>query len=192
MRWSVTTAPTGTVLTWDQLKAHLNRPPISQQTYIMSDLLPSAVDYAETMMECALLPQTITAIYDQKDIGWYSSQFNYFDLWEGKQGWELPRGPVIGITSVTDANGNPVSYARHTVGNAEFVVPTQGISFTQTPITVVYQAGFTIIPQAIVNAIRVHVATMFMVREDVTNLPANAIHKIEDFYRYRGRGSVVA
>jgi hypothetical protein len=193
MQWSITTAATGTVLTWEQIKHHVRPGSVSEQPYIMGDLLPSATSYAETMLQCVLLPQTITAVYDINDIGWRSEEFGLpFGMF--RHGWELPRGPMIGQpTSVTDANGNAVMYRIHTAGNADFIVPLQAIAYTQCPVTVVYQAGYPSgIPADILNAIRVHVATLYMVREDTTNLAANPVHKIDDFYRFRGRGSFVA
>ncbi|HWE95751.1 MAG TPA: hypothetical protein VG269_17435 [Tepidisphaeraceae bacterium] len=159
----------------------------------MNDLLPAAYDRAETFMECALSPQTITAIFDIQDVGgWRAAEWNYLDQWTGRLRWQLPRGPILSITSVTDANSNAVSYERHTAGNADFVIPLQPIIASQCPITVVYQAGFGTIPPSIIQAIRVDVATSYMVRENTSNLAANPIHKIEEFYRFKGRGTVVA
>jgi hypothetical protein len=190
MQWSVTTPATGTVLTWTQLKAHLKPASTSEQPLIM-DYLASATAYAETMLQCCLLPQTITAIYDHRDIGY---QLNYWQLPEHYgRGLELPRGPLIGTpTSVLDATSTAVPYAIHEDGNAIRVVPSEAIGAAQLPVTIVYQAGYPVIPADILNAIRVHVATLYMVRESVTNLAANPVHKIDDFYRFRGRGSLVA
>jgi hypothetical protein len=160
----------------------------------MSDLLPAAYDRAETFLECALSPQTITATFDIQDVGGYrAEEWNNLDQWSGRLRWELPRGPIIGsITSVIDANGHAVSFQRHTAGNADFIIPLQPILASQCPITVVYQAGFTTIPPSILQAIRVDVATSYMVRENTSNLAANPIHKIEEFYRFKGRGTILA
>jgi hypothetical protein len=95
--------------------------------------------------------------------------------------------------SVLDANGDAIQYRVHTAGTADFIIPLQAISYGQCPVTVVYRAGYAAgIPADIVNAIRVHVATLYMVREEITNLPANPVHKIDDFYRFRGRGTILS
>lgn len=193
MLWNVTTSPSSAVLTWTQLKNHVRPGGLKDQEYIMTDLLPSAYDYAETMLECALSPQTITVTYDIEDIGGFRAQeWNYLDQWTGCPRWQVPRGPILSITSITDVNGHAVAYQRHTAGNADYIIPMQPIYFNQCPVTMIYQAGYESIPQSILNAIRVHVATLYMVREDTTNLAANPIHKIEEFYRFKGRGTVVA
>jgi hypothetical protein len=187
MQWSVTTPPSATALTWQQLKAHIHPASTSEQPYIM-DLLAGATAYAETMLQCCLLPQTLTAIFDAQDVGYPCNCNRDF-----RQRLQLPRGPIIGtVTSVTDTNGNTVAFKRHTAGNADYIEPTTAINGSIAPITVVYQAGFASIPSDILSAIRVHVATLYMVRETITNLAANPVHKIDDFYRFRGRGSLVA
>jgi hypothetical protein len=192
MQWSITTSPTGTACTWEQLKAHVRPGNCSEQPYLL-DLLASATTYAETKLEACLLPQTITAIFDIEDIGWAGEyQFAYLTMLEGRNRWQLPRGPILSITSVTDTNGNPVRYLRHTEGNADFIIPQIPIARTMAPVTVVYQAGYEIIPADILNAIKVHVATIYFNREDTSNLATNPVHRIDDFYSFRGRGSCVA
>lgn len=188
MQWDVTTPPTGSVLTWDQLRHHLHAP--TSQKSLVEDYLASATAYAETMLDAVILPQTITAIYDHRDIGHFLLPFHYdyLDIRESRQGMELPRGPILSITSVKDINGADVAYERHTAGNAEWVFPTSAITSSQAPIAVVYQAGFQSVPADIVNAIRVHTATMYMVREGGTNLAYNDVHKLDTFYQRRGRG----
>jgi hypothetical protein len=159
----------------------------------MGDLLPAAYDRAETFMECALAVQTITAIYDIQDVGGFrAAEWNDLDKWFGKSRWELPRGPILSITSILDANGNPVTYERHTAGNAEFIIPLQPLISSQCPVTVVYTAGFETIPASILDCIRVDIATHYMVRENTSNLAANPIHKIEEFYKFKGRGTILA
>jgi hypothetical protein len=205
MEWQVTTPPVGTVLTWQQLKSHIHPASSSEQSYIM-DLLASATSYAETMLQSCLLPQTITATYDAQDIPHrWEFREDYINGWH-HQRLELPRGPIIQIDDVIDDNGNDIPYVRHTAGNAEYIVPLIELNNSQLPITVVYQAGHgnpggsqdsgsgsaVTIPADILSAIRVHVATMYMVRESVTNLAANPVHKLDDFYRFKGRQSLIA
>jgi hypothetical protein len=156
------------------------------------DLLAGCTSYAETILQCCLLPQTITATYDVRDVGCHPWEpLNVYELGAGK-GFALPRGPVISITSIIDANSVAVPYWRHTTGNLDLIVPDYPIVPAQCPLTVVYQAGYATIPADILNAIRVHTATMYMLREDVSALPANAVHKIDDYYRAVGRASLVA
>lgn len=195
MRWSVTTPPTGTVLTWDQLKYHIVPGSVQQQPLIM-DYLAEATAYAEQKMECCLLSQTITAVYDPIDLRAYGPYFPsiYGGLGYGshRRGMLLPRGPVQSVSSVTDANNNPVTYIWHTVGNADLIEPMQAITPTQAPITIIFLAGFSTVPADIKGMIRVHTATKYKYREDVDNLPVNMVHRMDDFYRYRGRGWFIA
>jgi hypothetical protein len=156
------------------------------------DLLAGCTTYAESLLQCCLLPQTITAVYDIRDLGIHPWEpLNIYELGAGK-GFALPRGPVISVESVVDANDVALPYRRHTTGNLDLIVPDFPLAAAQCPITVVYQAGYEVIPPALLNCIRVHVATIYMVREDITSLPANAVHKIDDYYRAIGRGSYVA
>ncbi len=192
MLWNVTTPPANLPLTWQQIKSHI-KPNDEEQSYVL-DLLASATSHAEEKMECSLIPRTITATFDRNDVGEFDSldQWTTYPYWcHTHRGFWIPRGPIISITSVVDANNAAVPYKTQQDGNRFTVIPTVPIH-GRLPITIVYQAGYSAVPADILNAIRVHTATMYRYREDITATQANAVHKLDDFYQFRGRGTVVA
>jgi hypothetical protein len=188
MYWNITTPATGTVLTWAQVQAQIQPGTTADETLIM-DHLAEATSEAETKLGMCLLPQTITATFVASDF----EAFQNYSVFPGQgRKISLPRGPLISVTSFTDANGTAVPYTNETHGNAIQLLPTSGINLQLAPFTVIYQAGFTTIPVDIQGAIRVLTATKFMYREGVSTMPANDIAKLDNFFKFRGAAPLVA
>lgn len=175
MKWQVTTVPTDELFTWPRLKAALRLNTDGERSYVMDDLLPHAVGHAEKMMQASLAERTITATF-----------------YEGEK-LHLPRGPVIEIESIIDDDGNEVEADEYRVGHSDRLTITSA-SVTY-PIVVIYRAGhedLSLIDADIYGCIRVHIATLYKYREDTTSEAVNAIHKIDEYYRFNSRGSPVA
>lgn len=171
MKWTQT-KPDDYPTTYAEAKAHLRLDDDSEQDYV-TDLIAAATAYAENIMGRSLMQRTITATY-----------FAYatpLDL------TYLPRGPVISITSVTDANGRDIENSvLEAAGNYSRLRVNNGYSFPVN-LTVVYEAGYDSaddIPDDIKHAIKMHVNHLYLYREPVT---AGRIEKVpsslDDFYR---------
>jgi hypothetical protein len=110
MQWSITVPPSTAVCTWQQLKDTIRPVSPSEQSFIMDTLLPEATEQAGEWMQAIVLPSTITAIYQPHDLNhhqfWWEWEYN---LYHRGRPLELPRGPVISITSVIDTNGNAIA-----------------------------------------------------------------------------------
>lgn len=198
MKWTVTTAPTGRIVDFALVKAHLNDVPLdSQQTYV-ERLIDAATSYAMEKMACSLLTQTITAIYYADDAALTPLPVDASDprvitsaLYRSPVLY-LPRGPVTTISSVKDANNNNVAYSLERVGNADRVRLTSSSSVNY-PVTVVYAAGYAnagAVPADIVVAILAHVGTLFAIRESVLDRTLSVVpHSLDAFYKLRSRGT---
>lgn len=177
MKYNITTPPASTPVTYAQCKTHLRLDTDSEQTYI-EDLIAAATSHAENALASSLMTQTITATY-------YVGE----DM-------HLPRGPVIAITSVTDADGQVIGaddYDLTRIGNSDRILINVS---HEHPVTVVYTAGYasaSAIPAEIRHAIQAHVATLYGHRESVAEKTITAVpHSLTDFYRLRSRSSGIA
>jgi uncharacterized phiE125 gp8 family phage protein len=158
-------------VTWAQAKAHLRLDTDDQQAYVES-LIDAAVDYAQTRLHSTLLATTLTqAFYENESL------------------LILPRGPVISVTSVTDANGAALEYTQSRVGSSDRLTLTS--STGAAPVTVVYQAGYPTaadIPKSIIHAILCHVGTLFENRESASDKNKMPVpHSLDAFYRLKSR-----
>ena len=182
MNWTVTTQPTGAILTAAQLAYHLRldtdlAASADEQAYV-ADLLAAATVAAEQALECSLLSRTITATYAAGESA------------------DLPRGPLATIVSVT-ADGVPLAltaYGVRTVGYTATVVP---VAPWAASLVVVYSAGYgsaADVPADLRQGIRVHVGTMYENRESVLSgsIITPVPHSLEMFYRNRSRAKVAA
>lgn len=139
-------------------------------------LINACYQYAEDEMSCALLTQTITDTF-------YSGELPV-----------LSNGPVISVTSVTDARGAITNYTVEQYGySTKLVIPG---GFT-TPMNVVYQAGYasdvTTLPSKFVLAILTHVATMYLNRTSISDKQLTEVpQSLRDFYRNNSRNIPVA
>src|SRR5689334_18881738 len=88
--WSVLVAPTGRPVTWDEAKAHLRLDTDDQQAYVES-LIDAATDYAEERLSASLMSRTLLATFYNNDR------------------LELPRGPVIAVQGIIDADTHAVT-----------------------------------------------------------------------------------
>jgi uncharacterized phiE125 gp8 family phage protein len=175
MKYSNARPSTPALITWDQIAAQLRLDQTDDEDYV-NDLIDACTDYAETALESSLLNRTITATFYRQDTLW------------------LPRGPIVSITSVTDANGNHPPYDLEGYGTADLLVCPQG---HVSPLTVVYVAGFgtdsTNVPAQIRQAIRVHVSTLYENRESVADKNMMPVpHSLESFYRLNARRRGIA
>lgn len=171
MKWTQT-KPADLPITYAQAKAHLRLDDDSEQEYV-TDLIKAATAHAENVTGRLLMQRTITATFYA-----FATPPDYF---------YLPRGPVISVTSVTDANGNVITNTVvEAAGNAARLRVNNAYSYPIN-VTVVYEAGYASaddIPDDILHAIKMHVAHLYMYREPVT---AGKIEKVpsslDDFYR---------
>jgi uncharacterized phiE125 gp8 family phage protein len=135
------------------------------------ELTAAAAEYAEEALGASLITRTITA-----------------EFYEGEKLF-LPRGPVMTVTSVTDAGGRAVGWRLERYGRSDLLVTTAAYT---TPLTVVYTAGYgsgiTNVPADIRHAIRTHVATLYENRESVSDKAKMPVpHSLADFYRMKSR-----
>jgi hypothetical protein len=144
--------------------------PDAPDAELLNEHYRQAFRYAEQMLKMSLTPCTLAVRFD-----------------EGEP-LHLPRGPVTEVMHVRDDAGNDIAYEQHRVGNSDRI-RTQ----SRCPVTVTYKAGFAEgeLPADIAGAIRVHAATLWAWREDKTAAAANTVHRLDDFYRWRGAGSLV-
>src|SRR5665213_3714698 len=194
MKWSQTT-PSSSIWTTDQFAYALNidsdiAAGAAEQSLLTSEQA-AAVEYAETVMGCSLLTRTITAVYYGPTVPFaYGFQFgSTYSAYRNRL--PLPRGPVISITSVTDANGTISSsnYQLQGEGTADLLYMKVGWT---DPLTVVYQAGYgssaANVPPDIAQAILTHVATIHERRESATDRTITAVpHSLEAFYISKAR-----
>jgi uncharacterized phiE125 gp8 family phage protein len=160
MQWTVTTPPTSEPLDYATVKTQCRLDGDDEQTWIESYVIPAARATCEKATGLALMTQTITAIYYPQDSDRYTGE-----MWTyPHQVLELPRGPVVSITSITDADGNAVPTSNYRL---EMFGLTSRIRFTvaaKAPITIVYAAGFasaTRIPADLRGAMLAHCAFMY-------------------------------
>lgn len=171
-KWTVTVAPVGRPVTWADAKAHAIIEVDADQAYVEM-LIDAATDYAEHAMNTSLLPRTILAtFYDGDEL-------------------RLPRGPLIEVLSVADADAEPVTdYTIRHVGRATMLATTAA-----RPLNVTYRAGYAnaaAIPAAMRIAILTHVATLYRTRESVADKQLTAVpHSLEAIYRRFKRGAGV-
>jgi uncharacterized phiE125 gp8 family phage protein len=158
-----------------------------EQDYL-TDLQNAAVEYAEQAMGTSLLTRTITTTY----YGYHRSVYSALVYPTGCHKLYLPRGPIISISSVTDANGAISNYQVSGAGTTDLIeIKQQWVG----PLVIVYQAGYgddaSTIPADIRQAIRTHVATLYENRESISDKPMTEVpQSLKDFYqlkaRYRG------
>lgn len=203
MKYAVTTPPTGKVVEWSALDAHLVLDGDTSKQPLVFSYLDAATDHAQEELAASLLPQTLTATYWRDDLqparlypavyqqaSDYQSVLDWGSYQQG-QVLSLPRGPVRSISSITDGNGNNVTNFRlERYGNEDVVRVFTGLTF---PVTIIYAAGYAnadAIPAGIKQAILAHVGTLFLHRESVTDKPLKAVpHSLESFYAKRSRNT---
>lgn len=183
MLWTGTRPTSPPLATFAQLQSQLRIRSGEEEQYIL-DLLDACTEYAEQTLDSSLLTRTITATYwHQGAVDFWGSPERYADR------VFLPRGPVISVTSVIDANGQNIGYQSQRFGLADFV---QFMGPYASPVVVTYQAGYgataDTVPADIRMAIRTHVAHLFERREAadeqaVVNVPLSLV----SFYGQRRR-----
>lgn len=132
-------------------------------------MIAAATDYAQDRLGMALMEQTILAtFYDGERI-------------------ILPRGPLIGIDSITDRTDAVVTdYELRNYGRTTEVILSGHAGY---PVSIAYRAGHASaaqIPAAIRLAIMAHAGTLYENREstsDKTVLPVP--HSLDAFYRLK-------
>jgi uncharacterized phiE125 gp8 family phage protein len=171
VKWEVTTAPAERPVTWNQVKAHLRLDATDEREYVL-ELIDAATQHAMDAMSCSLVSQRITATF------YCGEPVN------------LPRGPLLSIVSVVDDDGRAITdYDVRRRGLTDYLVFNEGYA---APLTVVYTAGYATaaaVPADVKHAIRTHVATLYGMREHVTQggAPAHVPNSLADFYRLKSR-----
>lgn len=165
----------------DDIKTHLRIDSTTEDDYL-NGLIAAATAHAEQSMQCSLLQREITATY------FSGETFN------------LPRGPVVSIESVT-IGSNPVDPSTYTVesyGTLDLLRFNNGnIQPYPAPatMTVTYTAGYgddpTDIPADILHVIKCHVGLLYENREVATDRTITPVPLISDFYRMHSREPVV-
>ena len=174
MHWTQA-QPGAATITWPAMKAHLRLDVDDEREYV-TQLVAQATAHAEALLQQALMPRMVTATFD------------------AGESIELPRGPVLEVQNVTDSEGVEVSYAVRRRGHTVTVDLDDGLPVSY-PVEVVYSAGYSgsaAVPPDIIGAIRIHAATLYSWREDASPVAASKVHHLDDWYRYRSRGTPVA
>lgn len=165
--WTLATAPAAEPFTTDEAKAHL-RVDGSDEDTLIDALVVAAREYLELVTSRALVNQTWKA---------------YFSAWPCR-GFELPGSPLSSVTLVkytdTDAAQSTVDgsvYDVDTDATVGSVKLTEGQAWPSTslqvnkPIVVEYVSGYgatsATIPQALKQAMLLHIGHMFENREQV-------------------------
>lgn len=164
-----------------------------EQTYIL-DLQAAAVEFAEEAMGSSLLNRPITATYYDRSLPFFFGFSNGRDFYDDDLSkLRLPRGPIVSITSVTDANGtiDPAGYALEAVGTRDQLRMKVG---WKPPLTVVYVAGYgstaAAVPADIRHAIRAHFSSLYEQRESVSERTVLPVpQSLADFYRQKSRNT---
>lgn len=173
MKWTVTTPPT--VALWDVPTVKLAlRIDTTEEDTLIAGKVAAATAYAELAMGTSLLPQTITATFYNPPEPLY-----------------LPQGPVTGIVSVVDANGNTVDPSRYKLrakGHADYLYMTGSWA---AGLSVVYTTGYAsaaAVPADIREAVLAHTGTLYANRESAIDSALVPVpHSLQDFYRLRSR-----
>ena len=170
------------------MQAQLRLDDASEQTYI-EDLVDAATAYAEKAMDASLLTRTMTVtVWQRSPISLWTDYRLHAQIF-------LPRGPVQSITSVVDANAvNITNYTFERIGFTDQIIINQAYV---SPVVVTYVAGYGTTAAAIDAdirlAIRTHVASLWRVREHVTDrelLPCP--DSLQAFYALNRRTAPVA
>jgi uncharacterized phiE125 gp8 family phage protein len=173
-KWTVTTPPAVRVVDFTSMRPHLRMDPASDERDYVLELVDAAIAHAQQSMEASLITQGITAVF--------------YD--DGLSEVELPRGPVISVASVTDADdyeleAGETGYELERVGNSDRL---RIHAAYRAPLTVLYSAGYggaaTDVPADVRQAIRQHAAHLYLYREAGNDPPK----QLQDFYQLRRRG----
>jgi hypothetical protein len=139
---------------------------IDDDDALIQELISEAVDWLEEYCGLSIVPQTITA---------------YLIV---KNRIELPYGPVNTITSVNDAAYDPLTSTCNLFNPSTGFVNISGYG----TYTVEYEAGYTVVPPALIGAIKAYVAYAYEHRGDdfdetSTEFVSTAAHKAFPFTR---------
>jgi uncharacterized phiE125 gp8 family phage protein len=188
MKWTATRPTTPPLVTFPQMQAQLRIDGVDEQDYI-TDLIDAATEHAENALATSLIRRNITATFYDENASIHNTNFN-----QNGTRLYLPHGPVASVTTVTDTNGNALTYRFGASGHAEYITITS-VSYTY-PITVVYVAGYgttaATVPADIRMAIRTHVASLWSNRESISEKAMVPVpHSLEQFYQLRRRTTPV-
>ena len=181
--WMVVEPPENRVVSADQLRVQCRLGPESRGVWgtddaSLNEIIDAATEYAEARLDTSLSPRTLRAVFNAG---------NPIDI---------PRGPLIQVLEVCGKGQTPTTdYDIVNFGWTNRIVPRGNIQF---PVFVNYRAGHVginmttpAVPKDIVQAIRMHAATMFENRASVTDTAKTPLpHSLEMFYatRCRNRG----
>lgn len=169
--------PTAPLITWSTLKARTHAYD-DQQSEVM-DIAAGRISHAEEAMQCTLSARHITATF-------------WADDFPTCGGLTLPRGPVIEIVSISDANEHTPTYELRRIGRSDRLHVTSTVTY---PLTVVYRAGYESaadVPAAILDAVKTDICTRFMFREALATTSVNQVFDLDAFYRRNSRGTPIA
>lgn len=168
--FTTTSASGGTdrLISWEEI-ADQARIDNADEQELVERMIDAATDYAEEAMGCTLVARNRTMTF------------------RDGEPMRLRWGPTLSIVSVVDGNDAAFTdYELRRTGKLELVHPNSSITY---PVTVTYQAGYESaadVPSAILQAIRMHAATLYKVRESVMDKQMISVpQSVEDFYRLK-------
>ena len=176
--WSIVEPPASRVVSPSLLRSHSRIDADATASGVSDDylgmLIDAATTAAEDSMQTSLVPRTMQAtFYDGQPI-------------------DLPRGPVISITRITDANDAEVTeYQLVNIGN---ITRIKLKCDTAYPVTAIYRAGYpSAVPADTSLAILTHAASMYENRESISDRTKVPVpHALEMFYCAKRRDTGVA
>jgi uncharacterized phiE125 gp8 family phage protein len=185
-QWKITTPPAIQPVTNTEVydQAHIDDT-ASNSTWV-TRAIQGATATAETMTQLSLITRTITAVYYPERADMTPSAIPF----PAYTSLPLFRGPLQGVTSVTDGGNNTVtSYTLRKVGNVDFV---QLLATIVGPITIVYTAGYgdtaAAVPDDIRDNIIAHVAHKWVHRELDADAEPVGLDRVYSKYRTGGAG----
>lgn len=154
--------PTGWPVTLEQVKLYLKMDGITDDDMVIEQMVDEGIDWIENFCSISILPQTVTA---------------YLEI---KNRIELPFGPVVSVDSINDSATIDLSCLFPSTG----FVNLSGYG----RYTVVYTAGYDVMPPALIGALLGYVSYAYEHRGDAfdettTEFAAICTHKAFPFIR---------
>jgi uncharacterized phiE125 gp8 family phage protein len=138
---NTTTAAADHPVTWADLKYWLRLDDESEKTYLLA-LAGDALDYAEEYTESTLLARSVVTEHTER-----------------AGSYDLPRGPVNSITAVVDGDGEQVhDYRVIKTGTWQRLLINADYAM---PLTITYNAGFSVLPRLVKRAILLHCEMLY-------------------------------
>jgi uncharacterized phiE125 gp8 family phage protein len=139
-----------TVLTWADIKAHCRLDDDYEKDYLVNRG-KAAVELFEKESRIATGQRTVTIVYSEDDLA------NACRL-------EIPKGPVISITSITDADGDVFATDAYELRKSGHYWYAHLEHTGTAPITAVYEVGHATVSELVKTALLIYVEEMHKYR----------------------------